>query len=932
MRLFILCIVPFFIVTATSAQEAHEIPLGRTLQVEVPLEYSFKAGVENVRKTVMVKLEIEHFSVLHEPLKQFIEGGAMGMMYDEVNVTRWYSYTSPEGLYVDNEFIRFSEFLDNPASATFSVQNVRFTWTQGASRYAKFQMGSPSLTIVPKSETPGFAFDVYNLSQIVGTETGKEAFNIVKGKGAIVGAFLEVDGIAYRPPYELTSYLSQRDAQLAAETGHYTAGGVTNPVKKPEAETQTTPESINPSTSGNTSENTDTDPYEDGRLPSDAAPAYSYDPQAWAEFNSSQQQVKNWQRDFDRQITLGEQQRKAKAQAYDKIATDLATDIIKIANQIEARKEQQRINKRVGEINRAVNNCYAQLRGETDYWVNFQSRLIDFGNTHKNVATKQGFKYLENAINSIQNNLQGIDEDINELDKEVEHYWSYAQDMNDVFKFPLRRFRDRIYGKTKPAIGYQLAGVVNAGAGIPSVQPRSAYITDAAGMLAEFAVKVQTYDCILSAAAAYEKSNGSSTRYQSLLRNARAIKAYKDLKNQVQAEYDAFEKDLKSKKGLVILTNKDTRVQFGGVTPLVRGEDTSREASQAGQPIPAGAAAAQIRSDPKAYKHTMTDLFPRINDLKDAYLALKPQMGEFDPLYKRYAPDKIASLEAEGFYVEPGDVKLALSVSYMEPAPLIVPLAIAPGESKTIELANYYEDFKPNKYFNPFDRLDHKKERFNRRNTFKVAYTAYNMGVSEIALTLLGNQRYASMRSYQHKRGAFFSNAELARMFYGKSKITTGTQDATGVSYNKHTTDFSYLGGEVGRFGLGYAQRLFSGRGMLELQGAASFFSIYNFSVNATKATKLGSTSESASGNYKVLVANYAVTHGIVGLIIPVGRGALNFRYQYNFYPLVELQNDIGDKGDINAFDDEYAETYTPFYKDLFNNYFTHSLTVSFNF
>lgn len=255
MKTFILSLSLLLPVIMVVAQDAHRIPLNRTLQVEVPLEYTFKAGIESVRKTVTVRLEIKDFMVLHKPLKQFIEGGAMGIMYDEVNVTRWYSYTSPDGLYVDNVFIPFSSFLDDPASASFQVQNVRFVWTQGSSRYAKFDMGSPYLNIAPKSKTPDYAFDIYNLSQIVGTETGKEAFDIVKGKGEIVGVFLQADGISYRPPYKLERYLSERDAQIAQETGYYTTNGFRNQVKKNDATQPSEQEKINnqPQTNGTSS-------------------------------------------------------------------------------------------------------------------------------------------------------------------------------------------------------------------------------------------------------------------------------------------------------------------------------------------------------------------------------------------------------------------------------------------------------------------------------------------------------------------------------------------------------------------------------------------------------------------------------------------------------------------------------------------------------
>src|SRR5690606_5466125 len=54
---------------------------------------------------------------------------------------------------------------------------------------------------------------------------------VVKNKGAIEGRFLQVDGISFHLPYELKTYLQEREERKVKETGYYTANGFTNQVK-----------------------------------------------------------------------------------------------------------------------------------------------------------------------------------------------------------------------------------------------------------------------------------------------------------------------------------------------------------------------------------------------------------------------------------------------------------------------------------------------------------------------------------------------------------------------------------------------------------------------------------------------------------------------------------------------------------------------------
>lgn len=56
------------------SQDNIVIPLGKPLEVEVPVEYTFKAGTENINKTLYVKFRIDDLKVVHKPLKQFVGG------------------------------------------------------------------------------------------------------------------------------------------------------------------------------------------------------------------------------------------------------------------------------------------------------------------------------------------------------------------------------------------------------------------------------------------------------------------------------------------------------------------------------------------------------------------------------------------------------------------------------------------------------------------------------------------------------------------------------------------------------------------------------------------------------------------------------------------------------------------------------------------
>lgn len=310
---------------ATAVAANPRLSLGRTLQAEAPLSYSFRAGSERVRKTVNVRLEVEGFAVLHAPLRQFVEGGAMGIMADELWVKRWYSYEPPRGVHVDGEFVPFSDFLPGKASASFRLENVRFVWTQGPARLAGFDLGSPTLPVTPKTDQPGYAADVINLRDIVGAASSREAFDRVRGKGPIVGAMLQVDGMQFDPPHALADHLRRRDEAQAERTGFYSAGGFRNPVRRDDAPSaerraETTrpavPPSPRPAGGGNERRRADVDRHNEA-LRREGDRIHRQSQQTW---NATQDALRNVDRTFDqwrqaREKALAAEEREAERQA-----------------------------------------------------------------------------------------------------------------------------------------------------------------------------------------------------------------------------------------------------------------------------------------------------------------------------------------------------------------------------------------------------------------------------------------------------------------------------------------------------------------------------------------------------------------------------------------------------------------------------------------
>ncbi|UII33174.1 hypothetical protein LVD17_04950 [Fulvivirga ulvae] len=656
---------------------------------------------------------------------------------------------------------------------------------------------------------------------------------------------------------------------------------------------------------------------------------YSYDPQAWAKFNQSQQQVKQWSENFDRQITINQQNQKIKQQRYEQMGTEIGSAIGNFLNEMERRKEEQRINKRTREINGAVDGAYGQLYDDADYWLDFQKQLIDFGGRYKSVITPKALENINMAVAAIKSNLERIEDKVKQLDADVEYQWGFARDMNDVFKFPLTSFQNMNLGKTDPGIGYYLVTILNSGGGIPNTRDRSAYITDIASLLSEYAVDVQNFNYILSSAGVYKSGKGASSRYEALLSGAQAIEAYIALKHQIQLEYDAFEKDLKENKGFLKITNSNSLIHLVDVYPLTGAQKNQQPTGNTAHAMP--------------YSQSMETLFPRITELNIAYSDLKDKIGEFRHLYSRYSPDKSADFKAGGYYVEPGTVKILLSQRFMEPDPLEVSLNVAKGSHISVDLASYSNRFRLSKLFRPFgvtlkDGKFHQTKSFipasrNRGfpNNYKLnfAYTAYNFGISEFSTTLFGKKTYKGMRGYERNKWAFFSSFDFPRVFYGKGSIITGYEDISGEIYKRDITDLSYIGTDLAQGGVGITKGLFGGTSQLEIGAFATLLNFRSFSVEATHENSSGGSKSLTTGDYRYPVLNYAIGHGKVAFNTHIGQLFINLEYSLNYYPAKGASDiELGENGDISQLDDDYKERFTSFFEDVHADYFNNSFTI----
>ena len=342
----------------------------------------------------------------------------------------------------------------------------------------------------------------------------------------------------------------------------------------------------------------------------------------------------------------------------------------------------------------------------------------------------------------------------------------------------------------------------------------------------------------------------------------------------------------------------------------------------------------------------MNSLFPRIDEVTQAYRALKGSIGEFQALYPTLTPEKTANFKAGGYYVEPGKIEISMSQKYMEPNLLKVPLEVAAGQQLEVDLADFANRFHIVSYFKPFS-VDLNKERFQLEKTlfpsarnrkfpngykFNIAFTTYNFGISEVSTTLIGSKSYLGMRSYARSKTAFFTNFEVGRIFYGKGKVITGFETSDGSVFEHDITDMATFGADVAVGGIGVAQGL-GENVILEVQTTASFLNYRAFKVNATQESKSNGEISTHTGSYPYDMLNYFGLHGRAGLNFRIGTSFLSVEYSVNYYPVKGVSDQtLGDKGDISQLGKGYQESQTKFFEGIYKSYFNNSLTVNFLF
>jgi len=679
--------------------------------------------------------------------------------------------------------------------------------------------------------------------------------------------------------------------------------------------------------------------------------------QAMAEFNRKQQAVGQWMKDFDQAIKTGEQDRLIKQQQYDQMAEGLANTVGSYLQKIDQAEEQKKINKRKRLIKDAVYQAYSPLYADLGFWSDFQKRLSNFANAHKNAIPKEGIDRLGSSMNTIQGTLEGIKSQLEEMKNNEAHSWQYVSDRNDIFAFPLREWKNKSYSIARPVIGYDLVILLGTGRAIPDRQERISFINDAASLIADVSVRLQNYDYVASTAHDFEKGGGTNARFKDLINSATAIKNYIQLRDEIQKQYDAFVADLKKRKGFVAIKNTNSKIHFGGIFPLVGAPQATQEEQQELEKLqlelngiatkaatPGKGGTGNTPGKPKG--QSMNSLFPRIDEVTQAYRALKGSIGEFQALYPTLTPEKTANFKAGGYYVEPGKIEISMSQKYMEPNLLKVPLEVAAGQQLEVDLADFANRFHIVSYFKPFS-VDLNKERFQLEKTlfpsarnrkfpngykFNIAFTTYNFGISEVSTTLIGSKSYLGMRSYARSKTAFFTNFEVGRIFYGKGKVITGFETSDGSVFEHDITDMATFGADVAVGGIGVAQGL-GENVILEVQTTASFLNYRAFKVNATQESKSNGEISTHTGSYPYDMLNYFGLHGRAGLNFRIGTTFLSVEYSVNYYPVKgESDQTLGDKGDISQLGKGYQESQTKFFEGIYKSYFNNSLTVNFLF
>jgi KWG Leptospira. len=199
-------------------QSPGTIPYRMPLTANVTMEYSYRNGSSMKTKKAKVELVLNNFAAHHSPINSFADGGLAGGFKCDIVFSTWFSYSSPTGFTVDNEFVSFDEL--GIKGINFIVKKARFRWIQGVyGQYEWFDMGSPHLPTHPNGDKPGYTGSIYlQLKEMIGDHGScAKDIQVVKGKGPIYGNGLEFDEVTFTPPAELKSYLKNKEEKNIQE-------------------------------------------------------------------------------------------------------------------------------------------------------------------------------------------------------------------------------------------------------------------------------------------------------------------------------------------------------------------------------------------------------------------------------------------------------------------------------------------------------------------------------------------------------------------------------------------------------------------------------------------------------------------------------------------------------------------------------------------
>ncbi|HAD98045.1 MAG TPA: hypothetical protein DCG19_11610 [Cryomorphaceae bacterium] len=902
------CMLCLMVITLTARSQSNRvIPLGHSLEVEVPLQYNFKAGTESISKTVYVGLRVDDLTAYHKPLKAYADGGLMGGFSDEQNVTTWFTYTEPRGLTVDGEFIAFSQFAGEKIPGGFTVENARFTWTIGASRYAKHPLGSPTFGFLNKREFPGYEYNIINMKDIIGTETSKEAMNIARGRGAIEGYFLEVDGLTFNVPYELKQFLVARDEKNAKETGYYTANGFRNKVKEPEntsaAEYQTSGSQGTGTTnntgspglasSGTSNSGSSMSSNSGGYTNSGGVSQSSYaNAEAWQKYEAAQKSVEEYNRQREMDIQYYEQQRQIKQQTYERIGETVGTIIGNYLNHLEQEKQRQEYYKQLKKIKIAVNDAYGRVWSDISYWDDYQSRLIELTKRHRQHMTTEGLKNVENALNSINGQKESLADDIKELGEREESGWKAVEISGKITRFPVSEWKSYVedYRPSTALILYDLNNLLAQNRYIRTPAERERFTNDVSDLLTETAIRNQDHGAILSAEAAYHQGGGSNYSYDEALKAAKAIKEYMAKRDRLAVEIKAEKEMLETRYALMVTNQSKEYISVSSVSPQVEGIGAGQK------------------------------------ELRQAYNNLDQDIGVFKGKYRSLSPSRDKDVQFEGYYVHPGEVKVELTKAYMDPVSLTMPAKA--GERIVLNPDQYLGQFEKVEIFKPYFRLNTRKNQFELLRLGEFYATNYHFGINEFGIVGLKYQTNFGLRTYQKTKTAFHMGFDFGEFAYGMGKIRRGTQNSDGSQYEIDVLDFSYWKYSLGSGNLGLSRAVFADRGQISLNLGVKLLEQRNFSADMVHEEKVGLSSESSTQTAEFDLTHYMPVFGSLGLNYHIGKTLFSCKYTYFYYP--EFAFD--DENTSELIDEAYMNKYNQSYFGFLKDYFTHAVTFSIVF